>query len=62
MSIKRAFEEVFGENNVDVETYGNVLSAISFLEGISAEELKKEEIFYRDNEYQLLIGVVGRKI
>ena len=28
MSIKKAFEEVFGSGNVDVEVYGNVLIEI----------------------------------
>lgn len=57
LSIKKAFEEVFGENNVQVETYGNVLASIAFLEGISAEELTKEELFYYDKDYQLTITI-----
>lgn len=61
LSIKKAFEEVFGEGNVKVETYGNVLSAISFLHGISAEELSKEELFYKDEDYQVTIGVIAIK-
>jgi len=61
MSIRRAFEEVFGEENVEVETYGNVLAAIAFLEGISAEELTEEELFFKDADYQVTICVKALK-
>ena len=61
MSIKKAFEEVFGSGNVDVEVYGNVLIATAFLQGISAEELTKEELFYKDNDYQVTICVKAIK-
>ncbi len=61
MSIKRAFEEVFGDGNVEVEAYGNVLSATAFLQGISAEELIKEELFYKDEDYQVTICVKAVK-
>ena len=56
-STMTAFGKVFGEANVIVESYGNVLSAIAFLEGISAGELKNEELDYRDENYQLLITI-----
>lgn len=56
-SIKKSFEEIFGIGNVEVENYGNVLSSTAFLQGISAEELKKEELFYKDKNYQLTIAV-----
>ncbi len=61
LSIKKAFEEVFGSHNVMVETYGNVLAATAFLHGISAEELTKEELYYRDNDYQIIIGIKAVK-
>ena len=61
MSIKKAFEEVFGDDNVEVEVYGNVLSATAFLQGISAEELTKEELFYKDNDYQITISIKAIK-
>jgi hypothetical protein len=61
MSIKKAFEEVFGDGNVETEIYGNVLSATAFLQGISAEELTKEELFYKDNDYQMTICIKAVK-
>lgn len=61
LAIKKAFEEIFGEGNVDVETYGNVLTATAFLQGISAEELTKNELFYRDKDYQVTIAIKAVK-
>jgi SAM-dependent methyltransferase len=57
LSLRKIFEEVFGKGNVEVYTYGNVLTATAFLHGISAEELTEEELFYQDMDYQLVICV-----
>ena len=57
MSMAKAFKEVFGEPNVEVKTYGNVLSAVALPEGISAKELTKEELDYTDSVYQVLIAI-----
>lgn len=61
LSIKKAFGEVFGPENVEVETYGNVLTATAFLHGISAEELTKEELFHKDKDYQVTIAIKAVK-
>ncbi|GAB6182729.1 hypothetical protein JCM13991_04700 [Thermodesulfovibrio hydrogeniphilus] len=61
LSIKKAFEEVFGKGNVEVETYGNVLAATAFLQGISAEELTEDELFYKDKDYQVTITIKAIK-
>jgi len=57
LSIKKSFEDVFGIDNVEVDVYGNVLAAVAFLEGISAEELSKDELFYKDIDYQVIITI-----
>ena len=61
LSALRSVEEVFGKGQVEVESYGNVLSAVAFLEGISCQELKKEELAYKDENYQLLITIKAIK-
>ena len=43
-SATRLFGDVFGDGNVGVRGYGNVLSAIAFLHGIAAEELDRDEL------------------
>ncbi len=55
LSARRLFEEIFPAGNVTIEVYGNVLSAISFLHGLAAEELKQEELDYPDPDYEVLI-------
>jgi hypothetical protein len=57
LSARRLFAEAFGERNVTVEAYGNVLAAVAFLHGIAAEELRREELDLRDPSYEVLIAV-----
>ncbi|MCW5517998.1 class I SAM-dependent methyltransferase [Muriicola sp. Z0-33] len=61
LSIEKTFGEVFGEENVNVDFYGNVLAAVAFLEGISAEELTKKELLFKDENYQVTIVVKAKK-
>jgi len=56
------FSEVFGEDNVKVDSYGNVLASTAFLHGISAEELSDKELLYKDYNYQQVITIVARKV
>jgi len=60
-SARRLFEEAFSPGTVEVEAFGNVLSAIAFLHGVAAEELKREDLEYHDPEYELLLAVRARK-
>jgi glycosyltransferase involved in cell wall biosynthesis len=57
LSAKRLFEEVFPVANVQVEANGNVLAAISFLQGLATQELRQEELDYCDPDYEVLITV-----
>jgi len=61
-SARLLFEEFFNKPNVEVETYGNVLTAIAFLHGIATEDLTREELVYKDKEYQVIITVKAVKI
>jgi len=60
-SALKVFTEVFGEKNVEVASYGNVLSCVGLLEGISFEELTKEELDYNDEVYQMVISIIATK-
>jgi SAM-dependent methyltransferase len=59
--VRRFFGEIFGSGNVDVATFGNVLTATAFLQGLVQEELTREELEYHDPDYQLIIGVKAFK-
>jgi SAM-dependent methyltransferase len=54
-SVQQLFEEVFPKENIQVETFGNVLATIAALEGMAAEELRREELNYHDPLYQVSI-------
>jgi hypothetical protein len=55
LSLRRLFEEVFPAVSVTVEAHGNVLTAISFLHGLALEELRKEELDYRDPDFEVSV-------
>ena len=56
-SAQRLAEESFGEGNVEVRSYGNVLTAAGFLYGLAASDLKAEELGTHDRLYEVIVGV-----
>jgi SAM-dependent methyltransferase len=61
LSARRLFTGIFPPKSVAVQTYGNVLAATAFLHGITAQELRREELDYQDPSYEVLIGVRAAK-
>lgn len=60
-SVQRLFEQVFGVN-VDVKSYGNVLAACAFLQGIAVEDIPNSILLdENDPDYQVIITIVARK-
>jgi hypothetical protein len=57
LSARLLFEEVFPKEHVTVRSYGNVLTAISFLEGLACEDLKQKELDVVDRSYEILIAI-----
>lgn len=55
-SITRLLSDAFSREQVHVEAYGNVLTSIAFLTGLSAHELEPAELDFYDPDYQLLIA------
>lgn len=56
-SAGHAFSTVFGERHVKAQTYGNVLTATAFLQGLVVEELTPEELDYHDPAFEVIIGL-----
>jgi SAM-dependent methyltransferase len=56
-STRKLFGNVFGPENVVVETHGNVLTACAFLYGLATSELKAKELDFHDPDYQVIITV-----
>lgn len=59
-SARRLAGQVFAPENVEVAHWGNVLSATSFLQGLGAGELTREELDVVDPEYQVTIAITAR--
>ena len=56
-SCARLFGETFGPDQVTITAYGNVLSAIAFLEGMACEELARRELDVIDERYPVLLAI-----
>ena len=56
-SLRRLAAEVFGEENVEVASYGNVLAATGFLYGLAASDLEPSELDARDPLYEVVLGL-----
>jgi SAM-dependent methyltransferase len=60
-SAQKLFADVFGAENVAVQTFGNVLTSIAFLHGLVAPELTPEEFAYNDPNYPMIVAVRAAK-
>lgn len=61
LAVKRMLGDLFGEENVHIETHGNVLTAASFLFGISNPELTERELNEVDPEFVMLVSARAQK-
>jgi glycosyltransferase involved in cell wall biosynthesis len=60
LSARLLFEEIFG-SNVLIKTYGNVMAATAFINGLTVEDLRPEELNHCDAEYEVSIAVRAMK-
>ena len=60
-SAEKVFGEFFPSRFVNVQGYGNILAATSFLYGLAAEELDNKDLDYYDADYQVLITIQAIK-
>ncbi len=56
-SARRLFAEAFGPANVQVQTFGNVLAATAFLQGLVVADLTGPELDAHDPEYEVTIAI-----
>ncbi len=54
---RRMFGDVFGRDNVEVTSYGNILTTIANLHGLAASEVDPDELNYNDPDYEMLVMV-----
>lgn len=60
-SARRSFEEHFPADHVEVRGYGNVLTAVAFLEGLATRELRPGELEPHDPRYPVIYTVRATK-
>jgi glycosyltransferase involved in cell wall biosynthesis/SAM-dependent methyltransferase len=56
IALRRLLDAKFGEANVNVTVYGNVLAAVSFLHGLAESELQPAELDAHDPEYPVTVA------
>jgi len=61
LAVKRVLAGIFEEENVRIEAHGNVLTAASFLYGLSSGELSERELEEVDPEFVMLITARAQK-
>jgi glycosyltransferase involved in cell wall biosynthesis/SAM-dependent methyltransferase len=60
-SARRLFEEVFEEDELEVDGHGNVFAATAFLQGVALEEVDKNKLDEVDLAYPVTITVRARR-
>ncbi len=60
-AVARMLGDIFGPKNVRVDSVGNVLTATSFLLGISSQELRPRELDEKDPEFEMLAVARAQK-
>lgn len=60
MSLRNLLAECFPADQVQVQGWGNVLTALAFLHGLIIPDLQRGELAYHDPDYELL--VTGRAV
>jgi SAM-dependent methyltransferase len=58
---KYLFNKHFGKDNVNVTSYGNVLTGQCFWVGIAQEELTEEQLKYNDPKYPCIVAILAKK-
>ena len=55
-ALSRLLGGKFGEANINVTTYGNVLAAVAFLHGLAEDELRPTELEACDPQYPVIVA------
>jgi SAM-dependent methyltransferase len=56
LAVQRLLSKHFDPAQLQLTTYGNLLSATAFLYGVSSEELRAAELAFSDPDYQVIVA------
>jgi len=60
-SVRNLFEQVF-KGGLEIASYGNVLAATAFLQGLAVKDLPNRDLLdHQDKDYQIIIAIKARK-
>jgi SAM-dependent methyltransferase len=57
LSARKLFEGAFTGGGVEVESFGNVLVATAFVQGMALHEVNKDELDHKDPDYEVIVTV-----
>lgn len=60
-SLEAMSAEYWSPDGIDITTYGNVMSACAFLQGLASEELLPEHLNHRDEDFEIIVAARLRK-
>jgi SAM-dependent methyltransferase len=55
-ALSRLLKERFGEADISVTAYGNLLAAVAFLHGLAESELRPTELDSHDPQYPVIVA------
>ncbi|MBT5717039.1 MAG: methyltransferase domain-containing protein [Opitutae bacterium] len=61
LSLRKLFEISFLKNQIEIESFGNSLTATCFIQGIPAEKLTPKELAFQDSDYPVTLTVLAKK-
>lgn len=60
-SLELLFGSCFIMDNIEIQAYGNVKTAMGFLYGLTVEDLDESDLNFNDEQYTVTYGVIARK-
>lgn len=60
-SVSGLFGRYFPQSHLELQSHGNVLSAVAFLYGLAAAELSVRDLDRRDSRFGMLLTITARK-
>lgn len=61
LSAREVFETAFRPELIEIETYGNALAAVCFLQGVPAEKVSHTKLDRREEDYQLIVAIAATR-
>lgn len=59
--LEKVFEETFEGSDVEVQSWGNVLSATAYLHGLAVAELTEGELDHSDPDFEVIVSARAQK-